>query len=159
MRIEITSVATMGKGITAKREKQDDDTMATVAHLKFAQLFVTREQIDALCGQPDGWCGAFYDDMGVPVGRMVLALPKFEATLIGTVRYAADAPMALTLADAQLHGIEIEFSNLGGLVRGEITWQAAGDELGDVEPLLGGMAQCVWTLTDGGQADLFREAA
>lgn len=158
MRLTITSIATMGKGISAKREKQDDDTQATIAHLKFAGLFVTREEIDALCGQPAGWCGRFYDEGGAPVLRASLALLKRAYTVIGAIRHDAGGD-ALAFTEATVSGMAITFTNLGGELSGELTWQACGDEIADAEPLLGQLTRVEWTVRDNEQADLLRYAA
>jgi len=159
MKLKITSVATMGKGISAKREKQDDDTVATIAHLKFGKLFVTREEIDALCGQPEGWCAAFYDDNGAPLVRASLVLLKREYTVIGAIKHAAGAGDSLAFTDATLAGMAIDFTQLGGELSGELTWQAAGDEIADAEPLLGDLARVEWTVRDADQGDLLKAVA
>lgn len=159
MRLTITSVATMGKSISAKRKKQDDDTQATIAHLKFAGLFLQREEIDALCCQPAGWCRQFYDDQGAPVLRAVLSLPNREFTVIGRVKHQADAPASLAFTDATLAGMAIAFTDLGGELSGELTWRAAGDEISDAEPLLGQLTRVEWTVRDDEQGDLLRAVA
>lgn len=159
MRITITSVAKMGKGISAKREKQDDDTEATIAHLKFAGLFVTRDEIDVLCGQASGWCSLFYDDNGAPVLRASLSLLKREYTVIGTVKGHADAQGSLAFVQATLSGMAVTFTNLGGELSGELTWEAGGDEISDAEALLGQLARVEWTVRDDEQGDLLKAAA
>lgn len=159
MRLTITSVATMGKGISAKREKQDDDTVATIAHLRFGKLFVTRDEIDALCGQPSGWCSQFYDDNGAPVLRASLVLVKREYTVIGAIKHAAGAGDSLAFTDATVAGMAIDFTELGGELSGELRWTAAGDEIADAEPLLGQMTRVEWTVRDADQGDLLRDAA
>lgn len=160
MRLTITSVATMGKGLSAKREKQDDDTQATIAHLKFAGLFLKREEIDALCCQPAGWCDAFYDDNGSPLLRAILSLPKREYTVVGRVQHNADASVgSLAFTDATLSGMAVTFTDLGGELSGELRWTAAGDEIADAEPLLGQLARVEWLVRDAEQGDLLRDAA
>lgn len=160
MRLTITSVATVGKSLSAKREKQDDDTQATIAHLKFAGLFLLRDEIDALCGQAPGWCAAFYDDNGAPVLRASLSLLKREYTVIGRLAHSADRTLgALTFTDATLASMAVAFTELGGELSGELIWQAAGDEISDVEPLLGQLTRVEWTIRDEEQGDLLRNAA
>lgn len=55
MTIILDTVLVLGKGLTIKREKGDDDNEVTRAHLKFTDLFLHREQVNALCGQRPGW--------------------------------------------------------------------------------------------------------
>ena len=159
-RISIDSIATIGKGLTVKREKGDNDTEIVNAHLRFSGLFVDREVIDELVGRSIGWAQAcLFDDQGVPIAHMQIALPKLELSVTGTVRGSAAATEALKLMQAELTGVVISLTNLGGLVAGQLSWEAAGDEVSDAEPLLGQECAVKWTLTYGGQRDLLRAAA
>lgn len=159
-RIELQTIGTVGKGITAKREKQEDDTEATIVHLKFSGLFVTREQIDALLGKDEGWSQrTLYDETGAPVLWCVLTPLRFECSVTGSLKPSADSDEGLRLIDATLTKIDVTLTNVGGYVAGQLSWKAAGDEVSDAEALLGQTVQANLAFYDAGQQDLFSEAA
>lgn len=156
--IEINSTAELGKALAVKREKQEDSEVVA-CHLKFSDLFVTREEIDELCQQPLGWHAALYDDQGAPVARMVLGLPKGEWSVIGTLTQGEKRPGKLNLLEATLDGVSLELIPLGALLAGSLAWKARGDEVEDVTELLGKLVAVKWRVTDGGQDDLLASVA
>lgn len=156
--IHLETVVTIGKSLNIKREKGEDETEQTFAHLKFAELFVTREQATDLCGQRPGWTEtSFFDELGAPLGDWTLKLNAVEFTLAGAV----DAPdgEGIRLTGATVTGIELTFTSLGAVMSGQIVWPIRGDEAGDIEPLLGRECRAEWHLTDGGQGDMLKERA
>jgi hypothetical protein len=156
--IEIKSTAELGKSLAVKREKQEDSEVVA-CHLKFADLFVSREELDELCRQPIGWHAALYDDQGAPVARLVLGLPKGEWSVTGTLTQGEKRPGKLNLLEATLDGVSLELIPLGALLAGSLAWKARGDEVEDVTELLGKLVAVQWRLTDGGQQDLVQAAA
>lgn len=158
MAITLTTTGKIGKGLTIKREKAADDTEQTFAHLKLADCFVTRREIDLVCDQDDGWSGGFFDDMGAPRGAWSLVLHKVAFTATGGVHGPTEREK-IEVANATLDGLEITFTKLGGLLSGTLTWLVAGDEAGDAEPLLGRECRVALVLEDGGQRDMLKEKA
>lgn len=155
--MNISTVCTIGKSLAIKREK-DDDAAITRAHLRFTDLFLTREQVTTLCGQRPGWCEtAFFDELGAPLGKWSLALLETERSIVGTI--TGPNGHGLRFADASLSRIEITMTELGAVVAGEIAWTVTGDEAGDAEPLLGRECRAEWQITDGGQRDFLRGEA
>lgn len=153
--IEISSICTLGKSLSVKREKVGDDGERVIAHLKFAELFVQRDVIDDLCKRPIGWAAmSLFDDQGAPVALIELGLPASEWTAQGALVGPGGQPR-LALVGAKLAGVVIALTPLGGLVSGSLSWEARGDEVEDVTDLLGKEVKIEIDLNDGGQRDLF----
>jgi hypothetical protein len=157
MTIHLTNIITLSKSLAIKREK-DEDSEITRAQLRFTDLFVSREQVNALCGMRAGWCEtSFFDELGAPFGGWSLALTDGEWTLAGAIEGPGEDSLRVT--EATLSDVELTFTTLGAVASGEITWTVRGDEVGDAEPLLGRECRADWRLTDGGQRDMLRERA
>jgi hypothetical protein len=156
MNLRIDSILTLAKGISAKREKQPDDTEKVIVHLKFHSLVIQRDVIDALLRQPDGWsAGTLFDDMGAPIAHMDIALPALELGISGTIAGAEKTGEHIMLGStARLKSITLSLVKLGANLAGELTWEAAGDEVSDAEPLLGKLCAAHIVLIDGAQGDL-----
>ena len=149
MPIHLSTVCTLGKSLAIKREKGADGEI-TRAHLKFTDLFVTREQVNALCGQRPGWCEtSFFDELGAPVGNWSLTLHKTAFVLAGAIDEPGGEGMRFT--EAAVDSLELTFTKLGAVASGQVVWKVAGDEAGDIETLLGQQCRADWHLTDGGQ--------
>jgi len=158
MTIHLDTILTISKSLSIKREKDQADAEVTRAHLKFSDLFVTREQVNALCGMRPGWAEtAFFDELGAPFGDWSLVLHKASWSLAGTIN-APDGE-GLRFTGATLDGLELTMTKLGAVASGQITWLVADDEAGDAEPLLGRQCRAEWHLTDGGQADMLKDKA
>lgn len=154
---KIDSLAEISKSLSVKREKRES-TDVVVARLKFSGLIVDRETLDVLCGQPLGWsAGALFDELGAPLGRWTISLPALTLVVSGSIR-GAQPTERLTLGNAVIEGVEITLDKLCALVAGTLTWDVAGDELEDVDPLLGRECGVSWVVSDGGQQDLLRAA-
>lgn len=153
--MQLNTVATIGKSLSVKREKQPDETEALVAHLKFTDALLDRDTINRIVGANVGF---LFDELGAPVARLVLGLPRLALTATGAIHGSTErADLRLTLADAELSGIEIALADKAGNLSAELTWKAAGDEVSDIEGLLGQLCVVDFALEDGGQADLFRD--
>lgn len=152
MVIHISTTLTLGKSLAIRREKDGDDEV-TCAHLKFTDLFLSREQVNALCGQRPGWCEtSFFDELGAPIGDWSLTLHKTAFVLAGAIDEPGGEGMRFT--EAAVDSLELKFTKLGAVASGHLVWKVAGDEAGDIEPLLGRECKAEWQLTDGGQARL-----
>ena len=153
MNIELKTTGIVGNGLTITREK-DEDGEHTVARLKLADVFVTRDQIDRIAAQPPGWHHAFFDDLGAPRGVWSLALRKTAFAASGVIS-GTDGD-GIKLGNAVLDNIELAFAALGGLLSCTVSWLIAGDEAGDIEPLLGHECRVLLSLDDGGQQDMLQ---
>lgn len=157
MNINLQTAITVGKSLAIKREKGDDETEVICAHLKFTDLFLRREQVNALCGMRPGWAEtAFFDELGAPFGLWSLVLRRAEFAVTGSISGPDDHGLVFT--EATIDGVEITLTSQGAVLAGQVSWLVAGDEAGDAEPLLGRICQAKLTLTDGGQMDMLRTA-
>lgn len=156
MTIHLKTVATLSKSLAVKREKTGEDTEAVVAHLKFGECVIDRDQLDELLGQPIGWSTAsLYDDLGAPLARITLALNASNWSASGLVRGGdkiGDPP--LKLKDAEIDSIALELAPLGALLSAQLSWMAEGDEVDDIADMLGKIVTFDLVLSNGGQGDL-----
>lgn len=155
---KIEATAEIGKSISVKVEKSDDDEV-TRCHLKIKDLLVNRETADLLIGwQPGRADLALYDETGEPRAYFGIALSR-EYEIGGSIAGNAETREKLVLSSAVLKGVQLDLCPLGAKLSGELVWGAAGDEVSDIEPLLGKL--CVVRLVVRGQQqiDLFQGAA
>lgn len=155
----IEHACTVGKSLSVKREKVGDDDLL-VAHLKFSGLTIDRDVIDFLAGAKRNWCDALFDELGAPIAALTLGFPGLELMLGGTLAGNAETDERLSFGtSAKLRGIAIDLVPLGAKLSGEITWNAAGDEVTDAEPLLGLLCMARLVLIREPQGDLLKDAA
>jgi len=154
--MKLTTVVTIGKSLAIKREKSEAGE-ATVARLKFSEMFIQREAVNTIAGQRPGWAEtSLFDEQGAPHGDWRLSLLDRSFSVTGDI--AVDSKTdALRLSDATLSDVEITLTSLGALMSGTLSWPVAGDEVSDIEPLLGRECAAHWVLTDGGQGDLLKD--
>lgn len=156
MHLTIDTVLTVGKGLSVKSEKVEDVERA-IARLKFTGLRLDRDQFDELIGRAIGWSTmSFYDELGAPFSRCVLSFPKLALEVTGVIR-GVGRPQ-LKLAQATLGSIDASLADKAVLVSGELSWEAGGDEVSDVEQLLGKDCVAAWSIRDSGQGDLLAAA-
>lgn len=159
MTIRIKSVLEVGKSLAIKLEKGEDSQEVHFAHLKFSALFVTREQIDALADQEEGWArGALFDELGGPVARLWISLHGTEFRLTGKIGIPEDEDH-LKLIDATLSDLELYLMPNGAALSGHIRWKVAGDESADAEGMLGKTCSADWSLFPPVQADMLKADA
>lgn len=159
MTIRINSVCKLGKSFSVKSEKDSDKTEITVAHLKFSELFIDRETMDAIAGFPSGWAArSFFDDTGAPLKPLTINLEKRLLSCTGRVM-GPDQNPSLSLVQADLGNIALTLVMHGAHLSGEFAWVARGDEVEDLTELLNKLCSAELELRDAGQADLFRGAA
>jgi|GEM_PF-7114484 len=158
----IESIAEIGKALNIRAEKAKDETPIVVAHMGFKGLLIAREVIDALLGQKIGWAqSTLYDELGAPVARMSLDLHKLEVFVTGAIKGNDETQEKLVLTDASLTDIVITLSSVTpnlALLQGSLSWQAAGDEVADAEPLLGKTCVMNVSLSANKQGDLLKAA-
>ncbi|MDP2322546.1 MAG: hypothetical protein Q8N51_00760 [Gammaproteobacteria bacterium] len=149
---------TAAKSWNMKREKGEDGAEVTYGHLRFSDLFITREQVNQLLGQEDGWARkALFDELGAPRGRWSIVCPTLDLSVVGTVG-DGEKDDRLQLLQATLGSIEVTLTNQGAVIAGQLTWMVAGDEAADCEPLLGRVCSVKWDLNNR-QGDMLRDAA
>lgn len=156
MTVHLKTVATLAKSFAVKREKTGEDTESVVAHLKFSECVIDRDQLDEICGQPIGWSqGSLFDEFGAPRARVTLSLNVSHWSATGLIR-GGDKPASpsLRIKDAELDSIALELAPHGALLSAQLSWAAAGDEVDDIADMLGMIVMFDLVLSNGGQGDL-----
>lgn len=156
MLLSIETVCEIGKGLSVKREKSDEEDIVR-CHLKFSDCAVERDAIDQLLGLPIGIVNSFFDDLGAPLARMVLGAPKRELGATGRIVGTKPREVLTLGADCLLTDIEVVLKELGGLLSGTLTWTARGDEVEDVTDLLGRTCKVHATIIEP-QGDMLKQA-
>lgn len=159
MYVAITNgIATIAKGFTQKREKRADDTEAVFGHLKFSKLEVTREIIDELRKRPIGHTQKHdFNTHGLPISFDVINLEPRDLSLTGSVT-GTQHEDGVSFNTARLESVTLELCKLGAWMSGEIIWELAGDESGDLVPLHGNECKVNWVIQDARQEDLVDRA-
>lgn len=157
--LNIESNCKLGKAFTAKLEKQADDKPQLVTgNLKFTEAMVTREQIDWLLSQPTGWCNCLYDELGAPLLRAKIHRPKAKWLAQGELT-GPDGDPQFNLVDATLSHVAVVLANKSGELSGSLSWNAVGDEVDDLQGMLGHLVTLRLTLSGSGQRDLYDDPA
>jgi len=157
MRIHIETVARIGKSVSIKRLKIND-VEHVVAHLKFDGAILNREQMDGVCGQPDGWANlSFFNEQGSPCGWIDISLPKTSLSLTGRISGVTEGA-SISLTEAVVDGIVLSLADKGALMSANLSWIVSGDEASDLEPLLGRLCRIGCVIQDSGQGDLLKAA-
>jgi hypothetical protein len=150
------SVIDIGKGYAAKRAKVDDVELI-VSTLKFSKLKIQADHCDGIIGAAPGWWREMMlNDMGLPRwARIDTYIPsaKLALTVTGVIRGATETAR-LVLLQAELTGVELEVCELGAYLSGTLSWRAAGDEVSDVEDLLGRTCVAKFAVFGSQQQDL-----
>lgn len=153
--MKLQTILKIAKSLSVKREKTDEGSWV-IARLKFTDCFLTREQVDELMGQSAGWARkALYDELGAPIAALCIELLGREMS--AAVRISDDTS-EMHVTTGVLSDMSVELSPTGALLAGMLSWPVAGDEVSDVEPLLGKDARIDASLTDGWQGDLLKAA-
>lgn len=153
---DIRTTAQIGKSLSIKRVKGDDDAEIVVAQLSFTDAAVMRDEADEVLGVPLGWSERLFDELGAPYFKGALDLhgkPLEVAAVVGLTK-----GHRLAITNGELSKVVLEFEPNGFLLSGTLTWLVAGDESADVEDLLGKL--CNLTLAiERKQQDLLGKAA
>lgn len=154
MHVQLETTAKISKSVSIRREKVSDDTEHVIACMKFSETPIFREAIDEIVGRPIGWAeSCLFDALGAPIARMIIHLPMLKFTATGVIRGGADVDK-LTLTGAQLSNVCLTLVDKGAYLAGELTWGVAGDEVSDLEQLLGRLCMLHLVLQDSGQQSL-----
>ena len=159
MTIALKTTAKLTGGFSMKPQKDGDHGKTRdVCRLKFAELFLTRDQVDEVARQRPDWHKCLFDDLGAPIGRLEIALVETSFTVTGTIA-GTDGEGTLKLLEADLTKVKVAPTVLGAVLSGVLSWTARGDEVEDLAGLLGQLVDCAWRLTGSEQqCDLLRDA-
>lgn len=164
MQLKITTFADVGKKMTTTRQK---DSELVTCQISAKGIRVSRETMDELSGLPIGATSPLYAESGVPWQHMSFLLPKRALLATGTLQMRRDsgqvlAELALSKAAAGDLRFNLDTPDDQGptaTMSCTLLWKAAGDEVSDVEPLLGQKVYLELKLTDQPQQQLFKDSA
>lgn len=152
--IKLDTICDLAKTLTTKATKDESGTPTTVCQVKFSDLKVDIDTVDELLGEAVGWSrAALYDQQGAPRKRYGLTVYGRNLRVSGGI--SGPKNQTLALLQAELSDTHLTLIPLGAMVEGKLTWSARGDEVEDVDPLLGKTCGAKWEITDGDQADMF----
>lgn len=152
--IKLDTILKVAKSITAKATKDESSAPVTVCQVKFTDLQVDRDTVDELLGENIGWCQtALYDPQGAPRKRYGITVYGRLLRVSGGI--SGPKGETLALLQAELSEAHLTLIPLGAMVDGKLSWSARGDEIEDIDSLLGNTCKAVWEITDGDQADMF----
>jgi hypothetical protein len=159
--IHLKTTCEVAKAFQVKREKQADDSEVVIAHLKIAEVMISRDELDEICAQPIGWsAGALFDDFGAPRAHVTLTLHRAEWSASGVISGGEkSSDPKLRLKDAEIGSLTLDLTKLGALLACQLSWIAAGDEVDDIADMLGKLCAVDLVVTDGGQGDMLKPAA
>lgn len=160
--IQINSIAELGRSLSVKREKGEDDVEVVTAKVQLTGLYIDRYVMDEILGKPVGWSTMhLYDDLGAPTVAVALDLLRAEWTVTGGITGASAVNGAetkaarLSVSQGTLHGVALTLDALGAKLSGSLSWKARGDEVEDLSDLLGRTVRVDVGLDNGGQRDMF----
>lgn len=146
-----TNKAEVGKKLSTDRQKADGSNLV-VCSIKLA-FPCTREEVAELTGLPLACIMSFYAETGLPLQHTSLLMTKRELLLSADIArhipedQQADLvdpdkqPPKLNLPKALASDMRFVLEQNGAGFRGKIQWKARGDEVEDLEGLLGGPAE------------------
>lgn len=153
--IKVDTVCDVSKTFAAKATKDESGAPTTVAHIKFSNLQIDRDTIDEILGEDIGWCSkTLFDAHGAPRRRYGITVFGRTLRVSGSIS-GPKAESSLPLLQAELTEGYLTLIPLGAMFEGKLTWAARGDEVSDVNDLLGKTCSANWEITDGDQADMF----
>ena len=154
--IKLDTICELSKTFSAKATTDESDAPTTVAQVKFSDLKIDIETVDALLGEEIGWARrTLFDDQGAPRKRYGITVYGRLLRVSGGICGPKGDP-TLVLLQAELTKAYLTLIPLGALLDGNLTWSARGDEVEDVADLLGKTCSAKWEITDGDQADMFQ---
>jgi hypothetical protein len=137
MRIEINTTAEVAKNFAVKRRKHAGGVQ-TVATLKFAGVFIDREYSDEMLGLPMQATALLYGEDGLPVSAVTIGRKHIVYQFAGVITGNANKDEQIKLAkDTEVSKCELQLAPHGALLSGVLVWPVRGDEVEDLEPLLG----------------------
>lgn len=158
MRIEINTTTEVAKSFGVKRRKHAGG-LQTVATLKFANVFVDREYSDEMLGLPIQATALLYGEDGVPVSAVTIGRKHIVYQFAGVITGNRNKDEQIKLAkDTEVGKCELQLVPNGALLSGQLMWPVRGDEVEDLEPLLGTTALLNGVIVLPEQIDAFDQA-
>lgn len=137
MRIEVLTTTEVAKNFAVKRRKHAGGVQ-TVATLKFAGVFIDREYSDEMLGLPIQATALLYGQDGLPVSAVTIGRKHIVYQFAGVITGNRNKEEQIKLAkDTEVGKCELQLVPNGALLSGQLMWPVRGDEVEDLEPLLG----------------------
>lgn len=160
MELKISTLVDVGKKMTTTRQK---DAELVTCQISVKGMRVSREQMEMLAGLPADAASGLFDDLGAPYQRMSFLFPKRELAAAGTLQMKRDSgavasELSLSLAACADLRFNLDHPDDKGptsVSSFTLMWKAAGDEVSDIEPLLGQKVFLELKFRDSAQAQLF----
>lgn len=158
MRIEINTTTEVAKNFGVKRRKHAGGVQ-TVGVLKFAGVFIDREYSDEMLGLPIQATALLYGEDGLPVSAVTIGRKHITYQFAGVISGNQNKQEKITLAkDTEVGKCELQLVPNGALLSGQLVWPVRGDEVEDLEPLLGTTAILNGIIVLPEQIDAFAQA-
>lgn len=158
MRIEINTTAEIAKSFGVKRRKHAGG-IQTVGVLKFGGVFIDREYSDEMLGLPIGAITQLYGEDGLPVSVVTIGRKHITYQFAGVIARNVNKDEQITLAkDTEVCKCELQLAPNGALLSGQLMWPVRGDEVEDLEPLLGQTCMLNGLIVLPEQVDAFEQA-
>jgi hypothetical protein len=158
MRIEINTPAEVAKNFGVKRRKHAGG-IQTVGVLKFAGVFIDREYSDEMLGLPIAATALLYGEDGLPVSAVTIGRKHIVYQFAGVITGNVNKDEQIKLAkDTEVCKCELQLVPNGALLSGQLVWPVRGDEVEDLEPLLGQTCMLNGLIVLPEQIDAFAQA-
>ena len=158
MRIEVNTTTEIAKGFSIKRRKTAG-TVQTVATLKFDGVFIDREYSDEMLGLPIAATALLYGEDGIPVSAVTIGRKHIVYQFAGVITGNSNKEEQIKLAkDTEVCKCELQLVDKGARLSGVLTWPVRGDEVEDLEPLLGQTCMLNGLIVLPEQIDAFNQA-
>jgi hypothetical protein len=133
--LKIDSICNLAKSFKTG-VKKDAGAKTVKCTLSFSDCPIDRDSGDELLGMSIGWLTAtHFDEQGAPLKRFTLSNREAAFRVSATIK-GVKGEGALVLLQADLSNVEITLTTNGVILDGTFTWEAAGDEVEDLVPLL-----------------------
>jgi len=158
MRIQVHNTIEIAKSFSVKRSKIDG-LPSTLACVKFAGLFIDREYSDEMLGLPIAATTLLYADDGVPVSMIAISRKQIVYEFSGAISGNKNRNEEISLnGTTHIEKSELQLVKGGALLSGRISWPVRGDEVEDLEPLLGQTCILIGHISLPEQIDAFAQA-
>ncbi len=158
MRIEINNTVEVAKAFGVGRRKRAG-IVETIAKLKFEGLFIDREYSDEMLGLPIAATALLYSPDGLPVSAVTIGRKHIVYQFAGVISGNKNREEQITLAkDTEVTGAELQLVDKGALLSAQLVWKVRGDEVEDLEPLLGQTCMLNGLIVLPDQIDAFAQA-
>jgi hypothetical protein len=137
VRIEVNTTVEVAKSFGVKRRKHAGG-IQTVGVLKFTSLFLDREYSDEMLGLPIAATALLYGEDGIPVSAISIGRKHIVYQFAGVITGNKNRGEQIKLAkDTEVCKAELQLMPNGAALTAQLVWPVRGDEVEDLEPLLG----------------------